>query len=282
MLDLDEIQSFVSVATCGGFRRAAEVLGRTQSTVSHHVVRLEQRLGRRLFVRTTRSVRLTDEGEQLLADAQRLLDAEASLRERLTSQPLQGRVTFGASEEVASTRLPPVFASFARTYPGVSLEVRVGTSVGLIRACDEGELDLAVIKRPPGSTKGEALWQDALLWVAADRYRVNDQVPLPLAVYQQEESISRKAILTAMRTARRDFRIAYTSYSLVGVRAAVIAGFAITALPESALCPGLRILGEAERLPPLAGLTYVVVRRARRSHGGAVDLLHDALLQLRT
>jgi DNA-binding transcriptional LysR family regulator len=281
MLDLEEIESFVQVARCGGFRRASEALKRTQSTVSQHVARLEQRLGRKLFVRTTRTVRLTEAGEQILGHAQRLLEAEASLRERLTSSNVQGYVKVGASEEVASTRLPPVFARFARTNPGVSLEVRVGTSAELIRACEEGSLDIAVVKRAPRTDRGQILWRETPLWVAAEHYQLDNTAPLPLALYQQEDSISRQAMLQALRAAQRDFHIAYTSFSLVGIRAAVLAGFAIAAMPRSALCPGLRILDEAQDLPHLDELTYIVVRRAARAREHAVNLLYEALLQLR-
>lgn len=277
MLNLEEIRSFVSVARCGGFRRAADMLGCTQSTVSHHVAQLEKQAGCALFVRTTRSVRLTHEGEQLLGEAQHLLEVEAGLRERVTGTRLRGRIRMGASEEIASTRLPSLLARFAQANPGVSIEVRVGTSAELIEACHQGGMDVALVKRPPGTDHGQALWNEPLVWAAAERFMVSQSTPLPLALYQQEESISRRATLDALRATSRAFRIAYASYSLAGIRAAVMAGLAIAALPESALGPGLRLLGAESGLPPLPPLTYIAIRRRKRSADLATDRLYKML-----
>jgi DNA-binding transcriptional LysR family regulator len=66
MLDFDLLRALVAVAECGGFRRAAERLHLTQSTVSQQIKRLEREAARPLFLRSTRAVALTDEGEMLL------------------------------------------------------------------------------------------------------------------------------------------------------------------------------------------------------------------------
>jgi DNA-binding transcriptional LysR family regulator len=281
MLNLDEIRSFVWVARCGGFRRAADALGHTQSTVSHHVAQLEKRLGRPLFLRTTRSVRLTDDGERLLGDAQRLLEEEATLRERIAAPPVSGRVRIGASEEIADTRLPPVLARFAKLHPAVCMEVRVGTSAELIRACHEGELDVALVKRPSESGDGEVLWREDLVWMGAEQLRLDRRASVPVALYQQEESISRQATLAALRAARRDFHIAYTSYSLVGLRAAVAAGLAVAAMPASVLGPGLRRVDAELALPQLGALTYIALRHRRRAGDDAIERLYRMLCTIR-
>src|SRR6202035_4125198 len=69
MMEFELLRSFVAVAECGGFRRAAELLNLTQSTVSQQIKRLELETKRPLFRRTTRMVALTDDGEMLLGDA---------------------------------------------------------------------------------------------------------------------------------------------------------------------------------------------------------------------
>lgn len=69
MLEFELLRAFVAVAECGGFRRAAERLRLTQSTVSQQIKRLELEAGRPLLRRTTRMVALTDLGEMLLGDA---------------------------------------------------------------------------------------------------------------------------------------------------------------------------------------------------------------------
>ena len=72
-LDTDLLRAFVAVAETRSFTRAADTLYRTQSAVSQQIRRLEDTLGCRVFARDTRGVRLTGEGETLLAYARRML-----------------------------------------------------------------------------------------------------------------------------------------------------------------------------------------------------------------
>jgi DNA-binding transcriptional LysR family regulator len=91
MMEFELLRSFVAVAECKGFHRAAEQLNLTQSTVSQQIKRLELETKRPLFRRTTRTVALTDDGEMLLGDARRLLQLEEAARRRLIS----GQVRIG-------------------------------------------------------------------------------------------------------------------------------------------------------------------------------------------
>jgi len=132
MLDFELLRTFVAVADCGGFHRAAERLNLTQSTVSQQIKRLEVETKRPLFRRTTRSVALTDDGEMLLGDARRLLQLEEAARHRLAAPRLSGTVRLGVVEEVAGGSLPSALGRFATLNPGVKLEVQIGVSAELI------------------------------------------------------------------------------------------------------------------------------------------------------
>ena len=100
MMEFELLRSFVAVAECGGFHRAAERLNLTQSTVSQQIKRLELETNRPLFRRTTRTVALTDDGEMLLGDARRLLQFEEAARHRLAE----------LIEQLNAGRLDTVFA----------------------------------------------------------------------------------------------------------------------------------------------------------------------------
>ena len=154
MMEFELLRSFVAVAECGGFHRAAEQLNLTQSTVSQQIKRLELETKRPLFRRTTRTVALTDDGEMLLGDARRLLQLEEAARRRLTASPLSGAVRLGAVEEVAGGSLPPALGRFARSHPNVKLEVQIGLSSPLIEQLDAGRLDVVLAKRPLGTSRG--------------------------------------------------------------------------------------------------------------------------------
>jgi DNA-binding transcriptional LysR family regulator len=277
MLEFDLLRAFVAVAECGGFRRAAERLHLTQSTVSQQIKRLEDEAGRALFRRNTRTVALTDEGEMLLGDARHLLQLEEAARRRLGAPRLSGIVRLGAVEEVAGDVLPPALGRFARLHPDVRLEVQVGVSAELIEQIDAGTIDVVFAKRPWGTSRGRLVWREPLVWAASDSFEPAQGASLPLALYR-ENSVSREAALEALRGGRLAWHIVYTSPSLTGVRAAALAGLAVTPLPARVVGPGLRILGEEDGMPPLPDLDFAIFERPRASPAAAA--LAAALAQL--
>src|SRR4029453_11138795 len=117
MLEFDLLRTFVAVADCGGFPRAAEQLHLTQSTVSQQIKRLELETRRPLFRRTTRTVALTDDGEMLLDDARRLLQLEEAARRRLNAPQLSGMVRLGGGGGGAHGFPPPPPGAFCQTPP---------------------------------------------------------------------------------------------------------------------------------------------------------------------
>ena len=277
MLDFELLRAFVAVADCGGFHRAAERLNLTQSTISQQIKRLELETKRRLFRRTTRSVALTDDGEMLLGDARRLLQLEEAARQRLSAPRLSGTVRLGVVEEIAGGSLPSALGRFAAVHPGVKLEVQIGVSAELIEQLNSGRLDVVFAKRPLGTSKGRLVWREALVWVASDAFDLVPGAALPLALYR-ERSVSREAALTALRSGELAWEIVYTSPSLTGVRAAALAGLAVTPLPASAVVAGLRILGAEEGLPRLPDLEFAIYEKTRPEKAAAA--LAKALLAL--
>jgi len=121
---IDDISVFVAVAQYASFTRAAEALGSSKSNVGKAVQRIEARLGTRLFQRTTRTVRLTEDGETYLEAARSALDelreAEATVLAR-RAEPA-GRVRLDVPIGFGRLLLPS-FAALRRTYPRVSVEL---------------------------------------------------------------------------------------------------------------------------------------------------------------
>src|ERR1700739_4706695 len=268
MMEFELLRSFVAVADCGGFHRAAERLNLTQSTVSQQIKRLELEGKRPLFRRTTRTVYRTDDGEMLLNDARGLLQLEEAARHRLAAPRLSGTVRLGVVEEVAGGSLPPGLARFAALHPGVKLEVQNGVSAELIEQLNAGRLDVVFAKRPLGTSKGHLAWREPLVWAAADTFELVPDAALPLALYR-ERSVSREAALAALQDGELTWEIVYTSPSLTGVRAAALAGLAITPLPASAVIAGLRILDAEAGLPRLPDLEFAMYEKARPDNGAA-------------
>src|SRR6201993_4608420 len=116
-----------------------------------------------------------------------------------------------------------------------------------------------------------------MVWAAADTFDLVLNSALPLALYR-ERSVSRGAALAALNDSELTGEIVYTSPSLTGVRAAALAGLAITPLPASAVIAGLRILGLKEGLPRLPDLEFAIYEKARPDNAPAA--LAAALLAL--
>ena len=277
MLDFELLRAFVAVAECGGFHRAAERLNLTQSTVSQQIKRLELETQCPLFRRTTRSVALTDDGEMLLGEARRLLQLEEAARQRLGAPRLSGTVRLGVVEEVAEGSLPSALARFAALHRGVKLEVQIGVSMELIEQLHAGLLDVVCAARPPGSTKGRLVSRESLVWAAADTFDLVPGEALPLALYR-ERSVSREVALAALQDSELTWEIVYTSPSPTGLRAAALAGLAITPLPESTVIAGLRILGAEAGLPRLPDIELAIYEKPRPDKAAAA--LTAAMLAL--
>lgn len=253
-LDIDLLRCFATVAEQGGFTAAGNVLGLTQSAVSLKVKRLEDVLTRRVFVRTSRRLSLTPEGEMLLVYARRLLSLNDEAVRRMIAPPVQGRLRLGVADHFVPHHLAPILARFSRTYPDVHLEVEVGRSHELRAACERGKLDLVIGKRRDGETAGTLIWTETLAWVgAADPAHARlltdpgRNAPLPLAMLPPGCMFRDRALATLAR-ANIPHEIVYVSASLLGVIAAAEAGLAVTVLGQSTRTPGL---AEITSLPPL-------------------------------
>lgn len=260
--DLDLLRSFVTIVDSGGFTRAAERLGRTQSTVSLQIKRLEDGIGRRVFDRDARELTLTPDGELLLTYARRLLTLANEACDRLMEPEVGGTVRLGTPEDFATVHLPDVLWRFARAHPQVALEVTCDFTVNLLDGFARGSYDLVLCKREPqGQAAGTGVWREPLVWTASERLvpPMDGPVPLVLAPYPD---IYRRRALEALDAAGRPWRIAYSSPSLAGIQAAVRAGLGLTILPKEMVGPGFLIVGGEFDLPALADTEIALYRAA--------------------
>jgi DNA-binding transcriptional LysR family regulator len=273
--DLDLLRTFVAIADNGGFTRAAERVGRTQSTVSLQIKKLEDGLGRRVFEREPgRELRLTPDGEILLTYARQILRLGDEARSRLMEPDVAGIVRLGTPEDFATVHLPEVLARFARAHPRVALDVNCDFTVNLLDGFSKGQYDLVLFKREPqGRSGGVGVWRELLVWAASPRLALGGEDPLPL-VLAPVPDVYRKRALASLDAAKRAWRVVYTSPSLAGLQAAVRAGLGVTVLPREMVPPGLILLGEEHGLPNLPD-TEIVLYRAPGTLSRAAELLAE-------
>ncbi|TDD29614.1 LysR family transcriptional regulator [Nonomuraea terrae] len=142
-MELRHLQVFVAVARAGTVTGAANVLELAPASVSEQVRRLENGLGVTLFDRTPRGMRLTAPGKALLERAQGLLDHADEVRRAVTGR--RRRVTVGALEMLAATRLPGVVRRLAERRPDLDVDVRTLNRGQLLAAVADGGVDAALL-----------------------------------------------------------------------------------------------------------------------------------------
>lgn len=276
--DLDLLRSFVTIVESGGVTRAAERLGRTQSTISLQMKRLEEGLGRRLFQRDGRSFAMTAEGEQLLIYARRLLTLAGEACALLMEPEVGGTVRLGTPEDFATTHLPDILFRFARAHPQVALEVRCDFTANLLDGFTQGDFDLVLCKREPqGAGDGLRVWREKLVWAASPRLLLlpGQTVPLVLA---PAPDLYRRRTLEALERAGIPWRIAYTSPSLAGIQAAVSAGLGVTILSRDMLAAGFQVVDASLGLPDLTDMEIALHRRPG-AMSKATELLADHIVR---
>lgn len=275
--DFDLLRTFVAVADNASFTRAAERVGRTQSTVSLQIKKLEEGIGRRVFDRNGRELHLTADGEVLLSYARRLLQLADEARSRLLESEIGGTVRLGTPEDFGTVNLPDVLARFARTHPAVTLEVNCNFSFHLLEGFSKGEYDIVLVKREPqGPAGGVLVWRDVLVWVGGPKLSLCCDQPVPL-VLAPTPDVYRKRALAALEASKRQWRIAYTSPSMEGLQAAVRAGLGVTVLSKDMVPQGLLQLGSDHGLPSLPDAEIAMYRAPDRI-SRAAELLAEHIV----
>jgi DNA-binding transcriptional LysR family regulator len=262
-LDLDLVRTFVTISEAKSFSRAAAALNLSVPAVSLQMKRLEEVLSRELFFKDGRGRELTEGGRVFLASARKLLEMNDLILLETAPYELRGRVRIGATEEFAEDRLPHLLRQLADRNPGVRVDLLIDVNVKLHAALAAGELDLALIAQDPASPKeGTPLFDEPLIWIAADDFVVEPEKPLPLVLFT-EPCLVRSLVLREIEARRIDYRIVCTSPSLAGLLTAVRAGLGVTVRTRGQIGSGAREIVGERRLPELPSLKLFVFTRGR-------------------
>ncbi|MGY4155118.1 DNA-binding transcriptional LysR family regulator [Bradyrhizobium sp. USDA 4461] len=173
---LDGVEAFLAVAQHRSFRRAATELGVTPSAISQAVRALEARLGAVLFIRTTRSVGLTEAGERFLARARPAFEelVAASGAARALGQKPAGLLRLTVPRSVVPILLEPLIASFCKAYPEIEVEL----------AASEELVDLAAGGFDAGIRMGQ--------FINPDMVAVRLTKPFPFAIVGSPDYLARR------------------------------------------------------------------------------------------
>ena len=170
LFTLKQLEALIWVADLGSFRRAAAHLNTTQPNISARIAGLEATLGVTLMQRDAGSIRLTEKGHALLAQARRVLrEAEGLVDIAERPDLIDDSIRLGVTEVVASTWLRPFLRALAEAYPNLTVELTVDLSRDLDQELAANALDLTLQTAPfstPVSGQMDLATYD-YVWVAA-------------------------------------------------------------------------------------------------------------------
>ena len=279
---LRELKTFVAVARHGTFAAAGQRVGLTQSAVSAQMRVLEQTLGQRLFDRSGRSAVLNAAGRHALPLAEQMLALYAEMAS--PAGELRGELRVGAIASVQTGLLPQVLPRFRQQAPAVELKLVPGVSLDLLSRVDAGELDLALLIKPPFELPKELqqlpLAREPFVLIAPESVAGDEPLQLlasqPFVRYDRS-SFGGRQVERFLREQRLQVSEALELDELEAIVRMVEAGLGVSLIPLAGLW---REHGARVRVIELGELTFhreliALVRRAQRQP--ALDCLLDCL-----
>ena len=265
LLDLKLLTTFVRAAHAGTLSAAAIQVGRTQSTVTMQIQRLEDALGHSLFHRSGSGVRLTGAGERFLGYAERILRLHDDAVSSFSDQGLRGAITFGCPEDYLIAFFPALLKSFGAIHRDIEIRVVSAPTPELQKLLHARQIDMALVSTPDIAPGGDFIRTEQLVWVGSKptlelhdfNQNTDPQSPIPLAL-AAANALDHRSAREAMESAKLPYQIAYASNSLAGLIAVTRSGLAISVMMQKAVPSDLFILKSP--LPPLPKLGLRVLK----------------------
>lgn len=231
-LDLEHLRTLIAIAECGGFSKAAAARHISQPALSQHVRLLERGLKRKLFERTGRTMRFTPAGEQVLAEARRIIEVHDSSLQRLAAT--SGRaIVVGSTEHAAEEVLPEMLRTLRDSFPDCTTRFEIGRSTQLADGVGKGTVDLAFVLDPRGDGPGTPVAELPLTWYAAPGWtRPDDGAAQQLVAFEEPCALRERALATLAADGHR-VEVTAQSTTLEGVLAGVRAGLGVALLPST-------------------------------------------------
>jgi DNA-binding transcriptional LysR family regulator len=229
VLDVVALRSFVAVADCGGFHRAATSLHLSQPTISHHVRRLEDVSGQTLMQRDGRYSRVTAAGEVLLAEARRMLAIHDETLRKLGADT-SGDLIVGSTEHAADQLLPELAAALQGSHGLDRVRFRLDRGMALRDALTKGEVDIALMLGRAEDERSADAGLLAVHWYSAPGWSPPaDGGELQLVAFDEPCALRRRALETLARHEMPAAVVCDAAY-LAGVLAAARAGLGVALL----------------------------------------------------
>ena len=244
-MTLSELRYAVAVAQEKNFRRAAEKSFVTQPALSLAIQKLEEELGIQLFERGKSEVSVTPRGEEVIRQAQRVLEEAAKIREiaKQGKDPLVGTLRLGVIFTVGPYLLPWLIPALRKLAPDMPLEIEENTTAQLDGFLHNGKLDVIIIALPHGDSAITTLplYDEPFAvvvpsehdWAAKSAIRPRDLTKERVLLLNSGHCFSNQVVEACPELARKGDDVQQGN-SLETIRSMVASGLGITVLPVTA------------------------------------------------
>lgn len=262
MPDLNAMKSFLIVADTLNFSRAAELRNTVQSAISLHIKKLEDELDCKLFDRGRgQSMQLTSQGRAFIGYAQRIMDINAEAIETIRQTKSVRRIRLGTTVTLAMSVIVDALREFADLHETVQIQIDCDRSDALLTKLDAGDIDVAFMIDQGKRTGRDFVENMPLVWTCAPGFKLDESADVPLAFLMDGRDLRRFAFEALDRVQRNGY-LAHLSSHPIGVRSFVLAGLALTVMPQASVSAPLQIASDIKGLPPLGNLALSFYRKA--------------------
>ena len=248
-LDVATMRSFAAVVDAGGVTRAASRLNLTQSAVSMQIKRLEQSLDTLLLDRSGRGVSPTNEGEQLLEYARKMVSLNDEAVDRMIAPQFEGTVAFGIPCDLIYPHGPEILRRFDRDFPRVRINFVSSYSTKLLSEFEAGKLDVIMTTEATPGPGSELLAKRRLLWCGAPGGKAWTRDPVSYAT--AKHCAFRPVAQAALDDAGIDWRSSVETETDLAATMATAADMSIMALLEGSYDDRLEPIQHNGKLPAL-------------------------------
>jgi DNA-binding transcriptional LysR family regulator len=291
-IDYIGLEAFVAIAQMGTFAGAANHLNLSQTALSHRIRKLEDDIGIRLLIRTTRQVSLTAAGQELLPLARRNLEAISSAygAVQMKAKAQLQTLTFACLPTIAHYYLPPILDRFAQAHPNMSLRLQehpVGRITELV-ASGEAEFGVTLIGAQPWDLEFTKIRQEPYCLLVGLDHRLASQTSVVRADLAGErfvrintQSTNRQMIDDVLGPVADKIDWRYEVQNATMAMAMVLEGVAVTVLPNLSATMGEgRLVGLPFSDVQMTRTLGIVTRRDAPLSDAAQTLQDDIVRRL--
>lgn len=232
IVDLELLRTFVTVARTGEFKKAAEIICRSQGAISMQIKRLEEQTGTCLMTRNNRGIRLTETGKTLLHYGEQMLQLSSATLSALRKDNIQGKLNIGIPTDYAQDFLNHFLPVIKREQPDLETRIVCDRSRNLRKQVAAGELDIAIVAAEAETFDERLIWTERLIWCAPIGKPLEEMTHLPIAQLEHN-CIIRDLSLAELQRCKANYQVVFASQVMDNLAAAVEQGYAISLLPES-------------------------------------------------